>query len=120
MTRDEMAAVMEKVFEECRALRGCGQLEYARRAENALANFEHVGERLGVSREQVLLVYMEKHLDGIHSWVQGQRSQREDVRGRINDVIVYATLLRGMVEDLAKEGTAVQDDSPQPIDLGHK
>ena len=105
MTRDEMTAVMDKVFEECRALRGAGQLEYSHRDENAFANFERVAERLHLSREQVLLVYTEKHLDGIHSWVQGHRSQREDVRGRINDAIVYLCLLRGMAQEASAPTT---------------
>ncbi|HEX6940221.1 MAG TPA: hypothetical protein VF158_12475 [Longimicrobiales bacterium] len=52
-----------------------------------------------------MLVYLEKHLDGIHAYVQGHRSQRESVRGRINDAIVYLCLLRGMVEQAeAKDG----------------
>lgn len=90
---------MDRVFEECRALRDAGQKEYARREENALANFERVAERVGVSREKVLMVYLEKHMDGIHAWINGHRSQRESVKGRINDAIVYLTILRGMVED---------------------
>jgi len=99
MTREQMAKVMDDVFRECGGLRKAGQKEYAHRDENAFANFERVGERLGLKREQVLLVYAEKHLDGIHSYVKGHKSQREDVRGRINDMVVYLCLLRGMVEE---------------------
>jgi hypothetical protein len=106
MTKDELAIVMESVFEECRGLRGAGQKEYAHRDENAFANFERVAERLGITREQCLLVYMEKHLDGIHSYVQGHTSQRESVSGRINDMIVYGIILRGMVDENAAKKVA--------------
>jgi hypothetical protein len=99
MTKDEMAARMLEVFDECWKLRSAGQEEYAHRDENAFANFERVSERLGLDRKQVLMVYMEKHLDGIHSFINGHKSQREDVRGRINDVITYACLLRGMIDE---------------------
>lgn len=99
MTKDQMANLMDEMFEELRALRGAGQKEYAHREENAFANFERVAERLGLDRKQVLMVYAEKHLDGIHSFIKGHQSQREDVRGRINDVIVYMCLLRGMVDE---------------------
>lgn len=61
---------------------------------------ERVAERTGISREQVLMVYLEKHMDGIHAWVNGHRSQREGVRGRINDAVVYLTILRAMADDL--------------------
>lgn len=99
MTRKEMAEVMDRVFVECQSLRNAGQQEYAHDDSNAFANFERVAERLGISREQVLLVYAEKHIDGVHSYVQGHKSQRESVKGRINDCIVYLCLLRGMVEE---------------------
>ena len=44
------------------------------------------------------MVYLLKHIDGISSFVNGHQSQREDVRGRITDVIVYLCLLWGMIE----------------------
>ena len=99
MTRAQMQKVMETVFAECQALRVAGQQEYAHREENAFANFERVAERMGLNSMQTLMTYLEKHMDGIHSYVSGHRSQREDVRGRINDAIVYLCLLRGMVEE---------------------
>tara|TARA_R100001594_G_scaffold149739_1_gene208431 strand:- start:93 stop:287 length:195 start_codon:yes stop_codon:yes gene_type:complete len=45
------------------------------------------------------MVYLLKHIDGISSFVNGHHSQREDVRGRITDAIVYLCLLWGMIED---------------------
>lgn len=99
MTKDEMQVIMQRVFTECQILREAGQKEYAHKEANAFANFERLAERLSISREAILMVYAEKHLDGIHSWIQGHRSQREDVKGRINDCIVYLCLLRGMVEE---------------------
>jgi hypothetical protein len=99
MTKERMAEKMQEIFEECNKLRGAGQAEYARREGEAFANFMRVAERLGLDRKQVLMVYMEKHLDGIHAYINGHKSQREDVRGRINDVITYACLLRGMVDE---------------------
>ncbi len=78
-------------------MRAAGQKEYARKTSNAFANFERVGENLGIDKKKVLLVYLLKHIDGVCSYVQGHKSQREDVRGRITDVIVYLCLLWGMV-----------------------
>ena len=45
------------------------------------------------------MVYLLKHIDGISSYVNGHKSQREDVRGRITDSIVYLCLLWGMIEE---------------------
>jgi hypothetical protein len=103
ITKAEMKNLMAQVFTECQGLRDAGQKEYAHAEDNALDNFERLAKILGLTREQVLLVYAMKHLDGICAYVKGHKSQREDVRGRINDMIVYLCLLRGMVEDSSKE-----------------
>ena len=83
-------------------MRAAGQKEYARKENNAFANFERIAENLKLTREQVLLTYLLKHVDGICSYVDGYKSQREDVRGRITDAIVYLCLLWGMQNDKIK------------------
>jgi hypothetical protein len=105
MTKDEMATFMEDViFPALRGVRESGQKEYAHTPLNAFANFERVSERMGNDRKEVLMVYLEKHLDGIHSFIQGNVSQREPVQGRIKDAIMYLCLLWGMInEDEGKE-----------------
>lgn len=89
----------DAVFRECRALREAGQREYAHDDGNAFANFEDDSEATGASREAVLTIFANKHWRGIRAWVGGHRSQRENVRGRLNDMIVYLCLLRGMVDE---------------------
>jgi hypothetical protein len=76
-----------------------GQKEYARNIDNVFDNFERVGKYIDIDREQVLMVYLLKHIDGIMAYINGHESQREGVEGRITDAIVYLLLLRGMVED---------------------
>ena len=44
-----------------------------------------------------------KHIDGILAFINGHKSQREDVRGRLTDVIVYLTLLWGMIDEDGEE-----------------
>ncbi len=98
MDRAQVADFMDKLFAECKATYGDGQKEYAHKAVNAFANFERIAERLGPphTRETVLVTFYEKHIDGIHSWIQGHRSQREKVRGRFKDAVVYLVILAAM------------------------
>jgi len=114
LTQDEMSQMMQRVFAECQGLRDAGQKEYAHAVENAFGNFERIGKYLQLDRERVLLVYALKHFDGITAWVNGHRSQREGVRGRINDAIVYLCLLRGMIEDLEGKKPWVEGPSCLP------
>lgn len=82
-----------------KSAREAGQKEYAHRDENALENFEREGADLNLPREVVWAILAGKHWRGVRAWIKGHRSQREDVRGRIKDLIVYLVLLWAMVDD---------------------
>ena len=84
-------------------MRAAGQKEYARKNNNAFANFERVAKAIEIKREEVLMTYILKHVDGVLAYIKGHKSQREDVRGRITDIIVYLCLLWGMVEENDKK-----------------
>ena len=93
-----MNQLMQKIHHQVTETRNSGQLEYASE-DNVFADFEHTAELVGTSREKVLLTFLNKHIRGITAYVKGHKSQREDVRGRITDAIVYLMLLWGMVEE---------------------
>ena len=97
-TKQQVKELMDRIFQDLQKVREEGHNEYAH-GDNALDNFERNAKEVGASREQILWVYAMKHKDGISSWIKGHRSQREDVRGRIKDLIVYLILLWAMVED---------------------
>jgi len=91
-----MEQLIKETLNDVICTRDAGQKEYARTEDNVFANFERVANHIGITREQVLLTYLLKHTDGITAYVNGHKSQREDVYGRIIDSIVYLLLLRGM------------------------
>ena len=88
-----------EILPEITKTRDAGQKEYAHDEDKVFANFERVANALDTSREKVLMVYLLKHIDGISAYSKGHKSQREDVRGRLTDAIVYLMLLWGMVAD---------------------
>ena len=99
MNKEEMNKLSEDMYQEEVQIRDAGQAEYARDEDNVFANFERVGATLDIPREKVLMIYLLKHIDGIVSYIDGHKSQRESVTGRITDAIVYLMLLWGMCED---------------------
>ena len=111
-TAESLREVYEEIFQAIRDVRGEGQLEYARRSSRPFANFERIGERLGLSREKVLSVYLEKHLDGIHAHIDGHTSQREEVSGRILDAINYLMLLEGMLRETPEDEEVLEASPP--------
>lgn len=105
-TRKDVAELMERVFAECQKTRDAGQKEYAHDDKNALANFERTGAELNIPREKVWYIFAKKHWDGVLSYINGHRSQRENVRGRLLDLIVYLILLWAMIDDDEAKSTA--------------
>ena len=103
MHRQDMRKLIERIFKEVLRVRDAGQSEYARSQKNVFANFERVASFTSTTREKALLTYMLKHMDGLCAYADGHRSQREDARGRLTDIIVYCLLFWGMVEDNAKQ-----------------
>lgn len=99
MIKEEMNDLMFHIFEEVTRIRREGQSEYARDIKNVFANFERVASFIRQPKEKVLLTYMIKHVDGLCAYADGHKSQREDVRGRLTDIIVYSILFWGMVVD---------------------
>jgi hypothetical protein len=104
--------LLEDIFDEVRKIRLAGQKEYAHDKDNCFANFERIANLQGLSRETVLMTYVFKHIDGIQSYTKGHKSQREDVRGRIVDIIVYLTLLWGMADqdDIEDERNSIDKE----------
>lgn len=82
--------------------------EYKRRDDNQFANFERGAQALGLTREQVLMVYLSKHLDSIVTYVKDRAAGQEKVyaepiSGRIDDAILYLLILRGMTVENDEE-----------------
>ena len=99
MKNETHETLLDVIWNRIKKVRVEGQKEYAQDNDNCFANFERIANLQGLKREQVLLTYLFKHIDGISSHIKGHTSQREDVRGRITDAIVYLTLLWGMIDE---------------------
>lgn len=114
-TKADVQQLMERIFHDCQGTREQAQKEYAHDEANALGNFERTGVELELAREKVWYIFAKKHWDGVLAWITGHRSQREDVRGRIKDLIVYLVLLWAMVDD-NEESDVHQAQSTSPED----
>ena len=110
MKKNEFDEQFNQMWLDIKSTRDSGQKEYAHTEDNVFANFERVAEGLNISKEQALMVYLMKHIDGINAWIKGHKSQREDVTGRIKDAIVYLCLLWGMAKDKKSDIDAFFDE----------
>ncbi len=78
--------------------------EYADSADR-LANFKEIAAETGTTPEQVLLVYLSKHLRSIRHFIKGGCKQigSEPIEGRIMDAQNYLDLLVCLLAE-RKEG----------------
>jgi hypothetical protein len=75
---------------------------------DVLWNFKNVGQRLGLKPGDVLLVYLEKHLDAIRSALtKPELPQAEEIKGRFADAINYLKLGYALIQETAPEATPV-------------
>ena len=98
MQHNEMITTIDQIFSKVKKMHTEGQKEYAMDEDNVFANFERIAEQTGFDKEMVLWIYLMKHIDGIASYLKGHKSQREDVRGRLTDAIVYLCILWAMID----------------------
>jgi len=121
MNAKTMKTIMERIFLECQALREAGQKEYAHDESSIFRNFKQTGQDIQLEKEKVLWIFLKKHLDGILSWINGHKSQREDVSGRINDAIVYLCILKAMADENKANQMSLSDlVEAAPLECRHK
>lgn len=101
MRRIEFQELIDSTFDRMRALTATKGEEYKGTGDNQLANFERLALDLHLTREQVLLVYLSKHLDSIKTAIADfatgkSREYSEPLAGRVDDAILYLLLLKGM------------------------
>ena len=97
MKNKEMVKLMNTIFDSILKMHKEGQREYAHDEDNVFANFDRIANQTDTDRKFVLWIYLMKHIDGIASYINGHKSQREDVRGRITDALVYLIILWAMI-----------------------
>lgn len=71
--------------------------------EDANSNFKRNAKHLGLTKYQVLSVYMHKHLDGINNAIKVNpfepEEKTEGMKGRIVDAINYLCILHTLIEE---------------------
>ena len=113
MTKEHFRRTIRQLYERLLELTVSKGEEYTDRDEhNQFQNFEDLAEQLDLSREKVLWVFLQKHLNAIRTYVKddGQRVQSEPIAGRIDDAILYLLLLRGMTMDVESDIQAWEDE----------
>lgn len=103
MNTKELDALVNQTFAEINRLLVVKGGEYAN-AEDRLANFKRGAGLTGCTPLQVLFIYMSKHYDAVASFVQTSakgkaRPSSEPIEGRLDDLINYCLLAKGLIRE---------------------
>lgn len=84
--------------------------EYAG-SEDRLANFKRGAALTGCTPLQVLFIYMSKHYDAFATYVRDgaagtERKRSESIEGRLDDLINYCLLAKGLVREAERREQA--------------
>lgn len=97
MIRSQLQDLMAQVFDEIRLINNTKGVEYAT-DRDALQNFKD-GTEWGITAKQNLMVAMNKHFRSIQAFVKNDKVLSEPIEQRLNDLILYAILLRALVAE---------------------
>ena len=97
MTFEQFDQLLKKMYEEENKIRDTKAIEYTQ--GDRLDNFKRIAVELGITPQQVLWVYLKKHMDSIASYIKTGEVLSEPIEGRIMDARVYLSLLRGLIEE---------------------
>lgn len=98
MTFKERQSIIKKAFERRSKIMENKGKEYSKgdRADVNF-NFKEVAKRLGLTKEQVLMVYLGKAMLSIEKWIlDGELSSGETIISRLDDLRNYADILESL------------------------
>jgi hypothetical protein len=102
MTITERDKHTEDLFSECLSILHGKGTAYSG-TEDANSNFKRNAERLGATKYQVLMIYLNKHYDGIMNAIRKQPAApvetTEGMHGRIVDTINYLVILDSLLKE---------------------
>lgn len=77
--------------------------------DDKLGNFKRIAKKYHITPFLVWAIFFGKHLDALDAWLRGEYKDTEPIEGRINDIINYGFLLRGLIKDTVENIKEIED-----------
>lgn len=98
VTRNYLNEIINLTFDSINKLNDTKGNEYAG-DEDALANFHNRATQLDLDPMKVWGVFAGKHWDAVLSYIRRGEVLSEPIEGRINDLVLYLILLKGLIAE---------------------
>ncbi len=97
--KDRLAFIRRERKQRDRIMRIDNKAGEYTRLGKANDNFRRVAEYLGITPEEVCIVYMMKHLDAVLNTARTGKSLTEDTRSRLHDIANYVEILHSIMHE---------------------
>lgn len=91
--------VFDSILEECIKVMSTKGVDYAAGSADRLYNFREAARDLGLPMEQVLYIYLWKHLTSIKRFCKNGVVESETIESRIVDAINYLLILAKIIDE---------------------
>lgn len=109
MTPDDFAKdIINTTFQQILNLSDTKGREYAG-VQDKFANFKNTAKESETEAIKVLYIFMNKHYNAIQSYVRERKVYSEPIEGRIDDMILYLLLLKGMIKEKESRDKLISD-----------
>lgn len=117
MTFEEFDKFQAELLKEVVVMKNTKGKEYASETDR-FANFNQDAAELGVDRLTAAMIFCNKHIRSIKQAIKTKTftGRAEPLRGRFVDVIVYMTLIAGMIAEDENERTIKQFNNVFTVD----
>lgn len=101
MNNDHFLTLIKQTTDHIYELSSTKGREYTDGSADRLENFKSEGKNIGITEYQIWSVYASKHFRAIQSFIRndGKIFSNESIDGRIDDLILYLLLLKGLIAD---------------------
>jgi hypothetical protein len=104
-TFNDVIACIESTAKSLTVLSEGKGREYCNDSADGLANLRSAAHKLNLNMETVCLVYLNKHITSIETYVRRMQEGKETpklaepIQGRINDAILYLILMKCIIHE---------------------
>jgi hypothetical protein len=104
-TFNDVIACIESTAKSLTVLSEGKGREYCNDSADGLANLRNAAHKLNLNMETVCLVYLNKHITSIETYVRRMEETKETpklaepIQGRINDAILYLILMKCIIHE---------------------
>jgi len=114
MDNKEFTALVDQTVRDTSALLISKGQEYAGSTDR-LANFKRGASLTGTTPLQCCFIYMSKHYDSLSTYIKKDAAGfdqhlSEPIEGRINDLINYLFLMKGLIQESTQDKQPKQDN----------